>query len=273
MSAFGHRLPRLAVGVDLGGTWVRGVALSGDRQVARFAGPATPVLELARYLRTVWRRRGWRPSAVGALVVAARGVWTPAERSAARRTLRGLARRVEVISDVEAAWLGTLDGRAGVLVLAGTGSIVLGRDARGRWARAGGLGPLFGDEGSAFWLGREWLRARPDVARGLARAPDGVARIAAHAPAVLARARDGDRRAAAIVRDGQDRLAGLAQEVARALGLRGVLDVGWAGGLMADPWFRAGVGRALTRRRVRARWHRPGSPPVLAAARRAARSL
>jgi N-acetylglucosamine kinase-like BadF-type ATPase len=221
----------------------------------------------------VWRRRGWRADAIGALVVAARGVWTPAERRAARGTLRGLARRVEVISDAEAAWLGALDGRAGVLVLAGTGSIVLGCDARGRWARAGGLGPLFGDEGSAFWLGRQWLRARPDVARRLARAPDAVARIAARAPAVLARARDGDRRAAAIVREGQDRLAALAHEVARALALRGVVDVGWAGGLMADPWFRAGVRRALARRAVRARWHPPAAPPVLAAARLAARSL
>src|SRR3989304_4407417 len=46
----------------------------------------------------------------------------------------------------------------GPLVPAGTGSIVIGRDARGRWARAGGLGPLLGDEGSAFWLGRGGVR-------------------------------------------------------------------------------------------------------------------
>ena len=273
MSASGHRLHPLAVGVDLGGTWVRMVALAGDRPVARSAAPATPLPQLASSLRRLWRGRGWRAGTVGALVVAARGVWTPGERRAMRRTLRGLARRIQVISDVEAAWLGALDGRAGVLLLAGTGSIALGRNARGRWARAGGLGPLFGDEGSAFWLGRQWLRARPAVARRLARAPDAVARIAAHAPAVLARARDGDRLAAAIVRDAQDRLAALAHEVAGTLRLRGVLDVGWAGGLMADAWFRAGVQRALARRGVRARWHAPAAPPVLAAARLAARSL
>src|ERR671936_219293 len=91
-------------------------------------------------------------------------VWTAAERRAVARGLRGAAARIAVISDAEAALLGAHDGRAGVLVLAGTGSIVLGRDAGGPLARAGGLGPLIGDEGSAFWLGREWLRLAPDAA-------------------------------------------------------------------------------------------------------------
>jgi len=53
--------------------------------------------------------------------VAARGVWTRAERRAAARRLRGVAARVEVISDAEAALLGAHDGRAGLLVLAATG--------------------------------------------------------------------------------------------------------------------------------------------------------
>src|ERR671935_277939 len=83
---------------------------------------------------------------------------------------------------------------AGVLILAGTGSIVIGRDRRGRWARAGGLGPLLGDEGSGFWLGRAWLRATTQgedflPARRLIQARDPVRRIAALAPGVIARAR------------------------------------------------------------------------------------
>lgn len=38
----------------------------------------------------------------------------------------------------------------GVGVIAGTGSIAVGRDPQGVSARAGGCGPLFGDEGSAY---------------------------------------------------------------------------------------------------------------------------
>jgi N-acetylglucosamine kinase len=44
-------------------------------------------------------------------------------------------------------------------VIAGTGSIALGRDATGKTARAGGWGYIFGDEGGAFDLVRQALRA------------------------------------------------------------------------------------------------------------------
>src|SRR5205085_1195471 len=82
------------------------------------------------------------------------------------------------------------------------------------WARAGGFGPLLGDEGSAFWLGREWLRATTEgedfkAARRFVRVPHAVARIAALAPAVVARARRGDARARRIVAQAQRHLPGV----------------------------------------------------------------
>jgi N-acetylglucosamine kinase-like BadF-type ATPase len=273
MSVAGQRRHRLVVGVDLGGTWVRALAIAEGGRAARVTTRAPHAREVAPFLRRLWRQRGWR-GRVTSLVVAARGVWTAHERAALRARLRGLAQRVHVISDAEAAWMGALDDGAGVLILAGTGSIVLARTARGRWARAGGLGPLLGDEGSAFWLGREWLRAsgrHPRALRALATSPDPVARIAAHAPAVVARARRGDRTALRVVRAAQDHLAALAATVAAELKLRGPVPVGAAGSVMLDPWFRAGVRRALARHGVRARWHARALPPVAAAARLAAR--
>jgi glucosamine kinase len=208
---------------------------------------------------------------VAALVVATRGVWLPRERRALERALGGLARRVRVIADVEAAWHAALDEH-GVLVLAGTGSIALGRDGRGRWARAGGLGPLLGDEGSAFWIGREWLRGRADEAtrRRLATAPHAVRAVAAQAPRVVARARAGDRLARRIVREAQAHLAAQAAAVARALALSAPVAVGGAGRVMRDRWFAAGVRRALGRRGVRARWRQSRVQPVEAAVRMAA---
>src|SRR5919108_5059648 len=212
MSPTRDRPERLVVGVDAGGTWVRVRAMADTRRVATITHPASAVRELATFLHTVWRRRGWTRSHIDALVVAARGVWLPRERRALRRRLTGLARRVDVIADVEAAWHATLGAERGVLVLAGTGSIVIGRDGRGRWARAGGLGPLLGDEGSAFWIGRAWLRATTPgedflPVRRLVTRPDAVARIAKLAPSVLARARRGDPKARAVVADAQDHLA------------------------------------------------------------------
>jgi glucosamine kinase len=41
-----------------------------------------------------------------------------------------------------------------VLVIAGTGSNVLGINERGESARAGGWGSIVSDEGSGFWIGR-----------------------------------------------------------------------------------------------------------------------
>src|SRR5262245_49145994 len=126
MSQTGQRRPPLAVGVDLGGTWVRLVALR-DGALIRRTRRTIPVSQLSKFLPTTV---GHTP--IASLVVAARGVWTLHERRSIARALRGAAARVEVISDAEAALLAAHGGRPGVLVLAGTGSIVLGRDGTGR---------------------------------------------------------------------------------------------------------------------------------------------
>jgi N-acetylglucosamine kinase-like BadF-type ATPase len=241
---------RLA-GVDLGGTWVR-VSVSGAPPRA-FRGPTPGPARLPALLERLWRR--WRLAGrdLATLGVASRGVWTRSERRALARRLRRFAPRVVVISDVEAAYLAALGPNPGVLLLAGTGSIALARDHRGRWSRAGGLGPLLGDDGSAFSVGRAWLRSDaipPGRARRIATAPDAVARIAALAPSVLRRARKGNRVARQIVRAAQLALADLVHTTAQRGRRRHGVPVSWAGGLLGDQSFRAGVWRELRRRGI-----------------------
>jgi N-acetylglucosamine kinase-like BadF-type ATPase len=232
------------VGVDLGGTRIR--VLASGRRARRLQAPAPALTGLPRFLAGLWRRWGLARGDVAALVVAARGVWTPGERREEERRLRHLARRVRAMSDAEAAFLAALGEGAGLLILAGTGSIVLGRSPGGRWARAGGLGPLLGDEGSAFSIGRWWLlTTRGAEARRMARIPDAVSRVAGLAQTVLRRARGGDRRARVIVRSAQEILAALACQVIDDLRLPSPVRVSWAGRLMEDPAFRSGVWRAL----------------------------
>jgi len=67
--------------------------------------------------------------------------------------------RTLVTDDAQIALAGATAGEPGVVVIAGTGSIAFGRKAVGRTARAGGWGYLFGDEGGAFWIARQALRA------------------------------------------------------------------------------------------------------------------
>src|SRR3989442_12017953 len=154
MSPTRHRPDRLVVGVDAGGTWVRIRAMTQARPLASLTQPASAVPELATFLLTVWRRRGWTRTQVDALVVAARGVWLPRERRALRRRLAGLARRVDVIAHVGAAWHAPLRAARGGLGLAGTGSLPLGRDPRGPWARAGGVRPPLRGQGPPLWVRR-----------------------------------------------------------------------------------------------------------------------
>jgi hypothetical protein len=72
------------------------------------------------------------------------------------------------------------------------------------------------------------------------------------------------------VTEGQRHLASGALDVARALKLGRRVNASWAGSVLADRWYRAGLMRAVARAGLRARWHRPGEEPVVAAARLAA---
>jgi len=64
-----------------------------------------------------------------------------------------------IANDAMIALLGATAGEPGVIAIAGTGSIAYGRNAEGRTARAGGWGYVFGDEGGAFDIVRQAVRA------------------------------------------------------------------------------------------------------------------
>jgi N-acetylglucosamine kinase-like BadF-type ATPase len=72
---------------------------------------------------------------------------------------RVAGRRVFVRHDAEIALVGATLGEPGVIVIAGTGSVAGARNRRGEYARCGGWGHLLGDEGSAYFIAREALRA------------------------------------------------------------------------------------------------------------------
>lgn len=69
------------------------------------------------------------------------------------------AGRYLITDDAHIALTGATNGAPGIIVIAGTGSIAYGRNASGKTARAGGWGYIFGDEGGAFDIVRQALRA------------------------------------------------------------------------------------------------------------------
>lgn len=82
----------------------------------------------------------------------------PADKEAILRALVPVDRLL-VTTDAEIALSGATEAGQGIIVIAGTGSIALGRNEAGERARAGGWGYIFGDEGCAFDIVRQALRA------------------------------------------------------------------------------------------------------------------
>lgn len=66
---------------------------------------------------------------------------------------------LKIESDARIALEAAFLGKPGIALISGTGSMVFGKDAKGKLHRAGGWGRLIGDEGSGYHIGREAVRA------------------------------------------------------------------------------------------------------------------
>ena len=67
--------------------------------------------------------------------------------------------KFRVESDARIALEGSFTGKAGSILIAGTGSIMFGKDEAGEIHRVGGFGRFIGDEGSGYRIGRIGLNA------------------------------------------------------------------------------------------------------------------
>jgi len=149
--------------------------------------------------------------------------------------------RVFLSTDLSMALAATME-LPSIVVLAGTGSAVLGRDAGGTLAREGGLGPVLGDPGSAYDIGRKavilclsqhgpgqnsplgneildafecnWMELQARIRSN----PDSV--LPKVFPVVAKAANEGDESARTLLRSGAEELAGFVAQVVERLGLR-----------------------------------------------------
>lgn len=158
------------VGVDGGGTRSRALAVGADgREQARVEGPSGLVdprdpASAAAVVAALVRRAA---SAAGAslpldgLWAGLAGVGQEGPRRAVEAALggAGVARRVAVGTDVEAARADAFGDGPGVLLIAGTGSVALALDPRGERTTVGGWGHLLDDAGSGYRIGLDGLRA------------------------------------------------------------------------------------------------------------------
>jgi N-acetylglucosamine kinase-like BadF-type ATPase len=139
-------------------TRVLGRAVAGTVKLTRVSEEIATA-RLRELLTEVSDKSGVRLSDVVRTCVGIAGFSIAEMREWARRTVGEMVGgEVTVCGDDEIALDAAFRGGAGILVIGGTGSAVLGRAADGARFKAGGWGPGIGDEGSGFWIGREAVR-------------------------------------------------------------------------------------------------------------------
>jgi N-acetylglucosamine kinase-like BadF-type ATPase len=156
------------IGIDAGGTkTVCQLADETGTVVEETRGPganlqAVGELEVEKVLHGVMERAiGSRGLIPAAICLGIAGVDREEDAGVVDAIMRriGHKARVLIVNDALIALEAGVPGEPGVVVIAGTGSIAYGRNARGEAARAGGWGYVLGDEGSGYWIGRTALRA------------------------------------------------------------------------------------------------------------------
>jgi glucosamine kinase len=157
------------LGIDGGGTKtscvvadersVLGSATTGGSNVTRL-GDARVREALHAAVRAACAAAKVDPSQIESACVGLSGAGRGEVRDAVASMMAEVVRgRVQVVSDLETTLEAAFGGGAGVITIAGTGSIAYGREVRGRTARAGGWGLAISDEGSGQWIGRTAVSA------------------------------------------------------------------------------------------------------------------
>src|SRR6202158_4384274 len=161
------------LGIDGGGTKTR-CLLADETTVLAKAMPggsnivvigesrATEALHTA--IRQVCAAAQIPPDQIHAICIGAAGAARPEIAAKIHNILAELApetaeTKIEVVGDTVIALEAAFGMGPGVIAIAGTGSIVYGRDSGGRIARAGGWGFAVSDEGSGHWIGRRAISA------------------------------------------------------------------------------------------------------------------
>ncbi|MGY3749956.1 N-acetylglucosamine kinase [Vagococcus acidifermentans] len=145
------------VGVDCGGTSTEAAAytLSGHLLVMEKTGPGNVIIGYDAAVRHIKEALGkifdrLDPSACQLITLGVAGIDSSGLRAKLSAELAGFPPEKILLSDAQLAYYSVLQGEAGILLISGTGSIAVAKDAEGNWQRAGGWGHLFGDEGSAY---------------------------------------------------------------------------------------------------------------------------
>lgn len=155
--------------LDAGGTRTECWLADEDRVLARESAGTLKLMNVGeaeatdRLVALLERTAGKASVSLPAITrtcVGLAGISSAGVRSWAEGTLSAaLGGELVLLGDEEIALQAAFRDGPGILVIAGTGSHVVGRCGDGARLTAGGWGPMLGDEGSGYWIGLEAIRA------------------------------------------------------------------------------------------------------------------
>ncbi len=168
------------IGIDGGGTKTDCILVNAEGEVLSHAtaGPSNPLragyakawFAMSDAADVVLERAKLKSTDIRGICAGIGGAGRP---SVAKRLSTFLEKSfpnaaVQVTTDLAITLTAGVGDGEGIILVVGTGSAALGRDAKGKLARAGGRGPWFSDEGSAFDIGRRAVGAivRAEEKRG-----------------------------------------------------------------------------------------------------------
>ncbi len=160
---------RYFLGIDGGGTktsfllgdeiHILGAETAGGSNIIRLGEEAARDA-MHQGIQGVCRTAGIEPREIAAVCAGVSGAASGDSREQIRRILAGLIPgKIDVVGDMVVAHEAALSGRAGIIIIAGTGSIAYGRNQAGHSSRSGGWGYMISDEGSGHWIGVQAVAA------------------------------------------------------------------------------------------------------------------
>ena len=159
------------LGVDGGGTNTRAVIADeagrtlgqGHAEAANYhrVGLEAAVNSITRAVNEACLKAGIRPEQITTACFGLAGVSHPEHHRTMLTALKAALPLSDILLETDAriALAGATDLRPGVVIIAGTGSIACGINSHDEFARAGGWGPVMGDEGSGTDIGKRALEA------------------------------------------------------------------------------------------------------------------
>eukprot|EP01125_Pyxidicula_operculata_P018469 TRINITY_DN6550_c0_g1_i1.p1 TRINITY_DN6550_c0_g1~~TRINITY_DN6550_c0_g1_i1.p1 ORF type:complete len:310 (-),score=83.37 TRINITY_DN6550_c0_g1_i1:115-1044(-) len=160
------------LGVDGGGTKTHTVCIDNDGTIIGEAitgcsnwtsvGETTAMENLKQGIEEALAKAGKSKEQVSSITLGMAGIDRPSDRILLEKNVKTIINndqlKLQMSNDAIVGLVSGTKKLHGVVVISGTGSIVLGVDDDNKTVRSGGWGPILGDEGSGFAIGHMLLK-------------------------------------------------------------------------------------------------------------------